>query len=221
MSKRGSGRRKKSPDRTDPHHPDNLEENARLYLKNAEAFQRNYQERSMRQAYEKALEHGRASGTPDGLAIAAEAALCLGHIYKTRDLWGQALEYYKEAIELAKKSATSEGFYTGARAAWNLGNTYEEAEMDGLESAFREAINLGRASDKPEGLEVAAKAAFNLATNLGPDSVELERRMWQEAIELGKASGTKDGKHVVERATHYLTELMSDAKGDENPNEGA
>ncbi|MGY5874417.1 MAG: HEAT repeat domain-containing protein [Candidatus Thorarchaeota archaeon] len=193
---------------TDPNHPDNLEENARAYFKNAESFREKHQQRSSRQAYEKALEFGRASGTPDGCAIAAEASLYLGHTYKTRAMWEMALERYKETVELAQKSGTPEGFYAGARAAWNLGNTYEEAGMDGLEAAFRDAVELGRDSKMPDGLEVAAKAAFNLAGNLGPGSLDEAKSMWREAIDNGKACGTRDGKEVATKAMYYLAVLL-------------
>ena len=207
MSKRNKSDDTEEFDLSDPRHPQNLEENARAYFKNAERFRRSHQERSMRKAYEQALELGEASNTPKGLAIASECSLYLGHIYKTRDALYQAIEYYEKAVELAQKSGTSEGFYAGARAAWNLGNTYEESGMNGLEAAFREAIDLGRESKMPDGLEVAAKAAFNLAANLEPDNVNKAAEIWREAIELGEESGTPDGKHVAERARHYLSEL--------------
>ena len=207
MSKRSTSDDTEELDLSDPQHPQNLQENARAYFKNAERFRRSHQERSMRKAYEQALEYGEASNTPEGLAIAAECSLYLGHIYKTRDALHQAIEYYERSIELARKSGTSAGFYVGARAAWNLGNTYEESGMNGLEAAFREAIDFGRESKIPEGLEVAAKAAFNLAANLEPDNVKQVAETWREAIDLGIESGTSDGKHVAERAKHYLSEL--------------
>jgi len=201
--------------KTGPEAPKNLEANAREYFRNAESFKKKHQQRSMRECYEKALELGSASERPDGLAIAAEASLYLGHIAKTRDAWGLALERYKESIELGRKSGTSAGFYAAALAAWNLGNTYEEAGMEGLEPAFRDAIQLGRDSNTPIALEVAAKAAFNLAVNLEPaegsgsiQDIEIVEKVWREAIDLGKASGTKVGAQVADKAKQYLAELL-------------
>jgi tetratricopeptide (TPR) repeat protein len=121
MTKKG-GRKKKDEPQSGPDAPENLEENARAYFRNAESFRKKRQRRSMRKAYEKAVELGRASETPDGLSIAAEASLYLGHIAKTSHAWGEALERYQESVELARKSGTPDGLYAGARAAWNLGN---------------------------------------------------------------------------------------------------
>ncbi|MHA2423758.1 MAG: hypothetical protein ACXAEF_03165 [Candidatus Thorarchaeota archaeon] len=213
MPKKKSTKKKERP-KTGPDAPHNLEANAREYFKNAETFREKHQQRSMRECYEKALELGRASDTPDGLAIASEASLYLGHIYKTRQAWGLALERYQESLDLGRRSETSDGFYAAARAAWNLGNTLEEAGMDGLEEAFREAVQMGRESKIPDGLEVGAKAAFNLAVNLYPDddgTVELLDTIigvWREAIELGRASGTSDGSDVANKAEKYLAELL-------------
>ena len=201
--------------KTGPDAPHNLQENARQYFHNAEGFRKNHQERSMRECYEMALDLGRRSGTPDGLAIASEASLYLGHIYKTRSAWDMALERYEEAFDLGRESGTQDGFYAAARAAWNLGNTREEAGMDGLEAAFRDAIEMGRKSNIPDGLEVGAKAAFNLAVNLYPDdeAVNIDIReqiveVWREAIDLGNKSGTADGKEVATKAAKYLEELL-------------
>jgi len=202
-------------ERKDPDAPHNLEANAREYFRNAEKFREKHQQRSMRECYEKALELGRESETPDGRAIASEASLYLGHIYKTRHIWREALERYQESLDLGKKSGTPEGLYAAARAAWNLGNTLEEAGMEGLEDAFREAIDTGRESKIPDGLEVAAKAAFNLAVNLYPDEgpagldiIDTIIEVWREAIDLGTASGTPDGRGVASKAEKYLSELM-------------
>ena len=210
-----SGPKKKDIPQSDPEAPENLEANARAYFGNAESFRRKHQQRSMRKAYEKALELGSASETPDGLAIAAEASLYLGHVAKTRSAWGLALDRYKESVDLGRKSGTTAGFYAAARAAWNLGNTYEEAGMEGLESAFRDAIQLGRDSKMPDGLEVGAKAAFNLAANIEPDEgsgstqdIESVAEIWREAVDLGKASGTKDGAAVSNKAKQYLVDLL-------------
>ncbi|MFW9919592.1 MAG: hypothetical protein ACFFED_08335 [Candidatus Thorarchaeota archaeon] len=197
-----------------PDAPFNLQENARRYFKNAESFREQGQHRSMAECYEKALELGKASDTPDGLAIAAEACLYLGHRAKTHAAWGLALKHYEESISLGRRSGTPEGLYAATRAAWNLGNTLEEAGMEGLEDAFRDAIQLGRASQLQAALEVAAKAAFNLASNLYPDEgsvpseqVETIAEVWREAIELGNECGTRDGKEVASKATRYLSEL--------------
>ena len=206
---------KKDPPETGPDAPHNLEANAREYFRNAEKFREKHQQRSMRECYEKALDYGRESETPDGLAIAAEASLYLGHIYKTRSVWGEALERYQESLDLGKRSGTADGFYAAARAAWNLGNTLEESGMKGLESAFREAIEAGRDSKLPEALEVGAKAAFNLAMNIEPaegpasnEEIESAAEAWRAAIELGEASGTEDGAGVASKAKQYLAELL-------------
>ncbi len=205
---------KKDRPKTGPDAPHNLEANAREYFRNAEKFREKHQQRSMRECYEKALELGRDSETPEGLAIASEASLYLGHIYKTRHIWGEALERYQESLDLGKQSGTPDGLYAAARAAWNLGNTLEEAGMEGLDDAFREAIDIGRESTIPDGLEVAAKAAFNLAVNLYPDEgpasldiIDTIIEVWREAIELGKASGTLDGLEVAGKAEEYLAKL--------------
>ncbi|MDF1541108.1 MAG: hypothetical protein P1Q69_19580 [Candidatus Thorarchaeota archaeon] len=206
---------KKEKPQTGPEAPHNLEANARAYFKNAESFREKHQQRSMRECYEKALELGRASETPDGLAIASEASLYLGHIAKTRQAWGLALERYEESLDLGRRSETPEGFYAAARAAWNLGNTLEEAGMEGLEEAFREAILMGRDSKLPDALEVGAKAAFNLAVNIEPieentsdEDIEKAADVWRAAIELGEASGTSDGTGVAKKAQQYLAELL-------------
>ncbi len=207
---------------TGPDAPHNLQENARHYFHNAERFRKDHQERSMRKCYEMALELGRKSGTPDGLAIASEASLYLGHIYKTRSAWGIALERYEEALDLGRESGTPDGFYAAARAAWNLGNTLEEAGMDGLEAAFRDAIEMGRKSNIPDGLEVGAKAAFNLAVNLYPDDDMVNEDIrdqiadvWRKSIDLGNKSGTADGKEVATKAAKYLEELLKKKKIEE------
>ncbi|MHA1637594.1 MAG: hypothetical protein ACTSUB_06210 [Candidatus Thorarchaeota archaeon] len=198
-----------------PEDPQNLEANAQAYFRNAESFRKKHQQRSMRECYEKALDLGSASETPDGLAIASEASLYLGHIAKTRDAWGLALERYKESLDLGRRSKTPAGLYAAARAAWNLGNTYEEAGMDGFESAFRDAIQMGRESKLPDALEVGAKAAFNLAANIEPEEgtgskedIENTGALWRDAIELGTESGTKDGVGVAAKAKQYLEDLL-------------
>ena len=214
MTKKG-GKRKKDIPKSGPESPKNLEANAQEYFRNAESFRKKHQQRSMRECYEKALDLGRASKTPDGLAIAAEGSLYLGHIAKTRDARGLALERYQESLDLGRKSKTPSGLYAAALAAWNLGNTYEEAGMEGFESAFRDAIQLGRESKMPDALEVGAKAAFNLAVNIEPgegtasnEEIENAAAVWREAIELGTASGTKDGAGVAAKAKQYLEELL-------------
>jgi len=213
------GGQKKERPQSGPEAPKNLEANAHAYFQNAESFRKKRQRRSMAKAYEKAVELGRTSETPDGLAIAAEASLYLGHRAKTSLAWGEALERYQESIDLGRKSGTPAGFYAAARAAWNLGNTYEEAGMEGLEAAFRDAIQLGRDSKLPDALEVAAKAAFNLAVNIEPGEesastkvIESVAEVWREAIDLGKASGTKDGSEVANKAEQYLAELLKRKK---------
>jgi hypothetical protein len=218
MTKKG-GRKKKDKPQSGPDAPENLEENARAYFRNAESFRRKHQRRSMREAYEKAVDLGKASETPDGLAIASEASLYLGHIAKTSHAWGLALERYKESVILGRESGTPDGLYAAARAAWNLGNTYEEAGMEGLEAAFRDAIQLGRDSGMPDALEVAAKAAFNLAANLEPEEgsgstqeIDIALELWREAVDLGKASGTSDGAEVAGKAESYYAELLKRKK---------
>jgi tetratricopeptide (TPR) repeat protein len=198
-----------------PNVPHNLEANAREFFRNAEKFREKHQQRSMRECYEEALDLGRRSETPDGLVIASEACLYLGHYSKTRSAWGLAIERYTESMDLGKRSKTPEGLYAAARAAWNLGNTLEEAGMDGLMEAFRKAIDFGRESNTSDALEVAAKAAFNLAVNkypetnvASPDIVDDIIGVWREAIELGKASGTRDGAEVASKAEKYISELQ-------------
>lgn len=210
------GPKKKDRPKSGPEAPENLEANARAYFGNAESFRKKHQQRSMRKAYEKALELGRSSETPDGLAIASEASLYLGHIAKTRSAWGLALERYQDSLELGRKSGTPDGLYAASLAAWNLGNTREEAGMEGLESAFRDAIQMGRDSKMPDALEVGAKAAFNLAVNIEPEEgtgskedIESAAEAWRAAIELGTASGTKDGADVASKAEKYLAELLA------------
>ncbi|MHA1907348.1 MAG: hypothetical protein ACW98Y_08645 [Candidatus Thorarchaeota archaeon] len=218
MTKKDQRKKKEWP-KTGPEAPHNLEANAREYFRNAEKFREKHQQRSMRECYDKALELGRESDTPDGLAIASEASLYLGHIAKTRSAWGLALERYQESLDLGRKSETPDGYYAAARAAWNLGNTLEEAGMEGLEDAFRDAIQMGRESKIPDGLEVGAKAAFNLAVNIEPEEghannedIEIAAAVWREAIELGTASGTKDGLGVASKAEKYLAELLERKK---------
>ncbi len=206
---------REEPPKTGPDAPHNLEANAREYFRNAETFREKDQQRSMRECYEKALELGSTSDTPDGLAIASEASLYLGHIAKTRSAWGLAIERYTESMDLGGRSKTPEGLYAAARAAWNLGNTFEEAGMEGLMDAFRNAIEFGRESKVPDALEVASKAAFNLAVNKYPDTGAASPEIiddiigvWREAIELGKESGTPDGMEVASKAEKYIAELL-------------
>ncbi|MFW9849980.1 MAG: hypothetical protein ACFFF4_12655 [Candidatus Thorarchaeota archaeon] len=200
---------------TGPDAPHNLEANAVAYFKNAETFREKQQERSMRECYEKALEFGRDSETPVGLATASEASLYLGHIYKTRYLTMEAIDLYTESVDLGRRSGTPDGFYAAARAAWNLGNTLEEAGLLGLEDAFRDAMQLGRDSGMPDGLEVGAKAGFNLAVNMYPDEesisselIEEIAQVWREVIKLGKDCGTTEGGEVAGKAGRYLRELL-------------
>ena len=165
----------------------------------------------VRELLVEAVEHSKASETPDDLVRAATAGFGLGYVLHRADEVREAARAYSHAADAGREAGTAEGLVRAAKAESNLGVLLTEVQNpEGATAAFLRAAKAGREAETAEGLVDAAKAEFNLGVflrRLGDDV--RAREAYARAVEVGEQAGTAEGVLQVAKAECNLGVLLT------------